>query len=60
MRYKYEVVYSNKEDKYATVKIFKHRILALLYYCYIDSVYDFAYIRRRTWYEWRNNLFWIK
>ena len=48
MRYKYEVVYSNKEDKYATVKIFKHRILALLYYCYIDSVYDFAYIRRRT------------
>ena len=47
MGYKYEIAYSNKEDKYANIKIFKYRIFALLYYCYVNSAYDFANIKRR-------------
>lgn len=48
MGYKYEVVYYNTGDTYANHKIFKYRIFALLYYCYVNSAYDFAPIGRRT------------
>ncbi len=48
MGYKYEVVYFNTGDTYASHKIFKYYIFALPYYWYCNFAYDFAAIGRRT------------